>query len=92
MSENQRRNKKFSVKEKKRIYQANKFYDDHMAGKWNKDAGYYNHDLTGKSKKSSLSGKPTPVRCNSCKALVVCKDGVFSFICSECGRYNNISG
>ena len=87
MGEERTRKKTLSLKEKKKIYKANKFYDDNVAGKWDPQSGYYNHTFNQK-KKTSSSSKPVGVVCGFCGFAVLGKEHTVSFICSNCGKYN----
>lgn len=79
--------KKLSKKEKDKAYKANKFYDDHVAGKFNKAEGEMNFILGGKNK-LKLSSSSTPKKCNTCDLETYLQKNTACFICSKCNTLN----
>lgn len=76
-------------KDRDRIHRSNKFYDRHMAGKYNHKEGEFNFVLSGKKKKT-LNPAVETFECD-CGHVISITNSTMSFICSRCNKFNTIS-
>jgi len=91
VSDQERRPRKdLSLANKRKRYRANKFYDDHMAGRWNHEEKGFNVSLNQTSKKKVESKPKGSEQCSGCGNLVPVKNLTVSYICSSCGFYNKV--
>jgi len=81
--------KQLTTKEKRKNYKANSFYDKYMAGKYNPELGDYNFNLRAVRKKKVISAEKKFITC-SCGNTVYVSSITSGFICSKCGRFNEV--
>jgi len=72
-------------KQREQIHKANKFYDTHMAGKFNPKEGEYNFTMSP-TKKTILTPRANIIECE-CGNTVAITLSTKSFICGTCNKF-----